>query len=89
MYVCARDGMHVRNISTISASLTSSIAAMSAPFSRSREQMSLRPLSAAMCNAVLPSYNNRETETETDRSGQGHTEKDGHGAETGRQGVVG
>ena len=54
MYVCARYGMHVSYISTIKASLTSFIAAMSAPFSKSREQVSLRPVRAAQCNAVLP-----------------------------------
>ena len=62
---------------------------MSAPFSKSREQVSLWPLKAALCNAVSPIYNNRETETERDRSGQGHTEEDGHGAGAGRQGTVG
>ena len=76
MYVCARDNMHVRYISTISASLTWLLAAMSAPFSKSREQVSLWPLTTARCNAVEPHYNNRETEI--DRSGQGHTEEDGH-----------
>jgi hypothetical protein len=40
------------------------IAAISAPFSKSREQMSLWPLTAALCNAVVPNYNNRETQTE-------------------------
>ena len=65
------------------------VAAMSAPFSKSREQMALWPLWAALCNAVEPPYNNRETETERDRSGQGHTEEDGHGAGAGRQGTVG
>ena len=84
MYVCARDGMHVWYVSTILASLTSFVAAMSAPFSKSREQMSLRPIAAALCNAVSPAYNNRETETERDRSCQGHTEEDGHGAGAGR-----
>jgi hypothetical protein len=39
---------------------------MSAPFSKSREQMSLWPIQAAMCNAVKPPYNNKETETETE-----------------------
>ena len=43
VYVCARDGMHVRYISTISASITWFIAALSAPFSKSREQMSSWP----------------------------------------------
>jgi hypothetical protein len=43
VYVCARDGMHVCYISTILASLTLPLAAMSAPFSKSREQMSLWP----------------------------------------------
>ncbi len=89
MYVCARVGMHVRYISTILASLTLFFAAMSAPFSKSREQVSLWPLAAAMCNAVTPTYNNRETETERDRLGQGHAEEDGHGAGVGRQGIVG
>ncbi len=64
------------------------LAAMSAPFSKSREQMSLWPLQAASCNAVSPFYNNRETDTERDRSGQGHTEEDGHGAGAGRQATV-
>ena len=45
MYVCARDGMHVWLIS-ISASLTSFVAAMSAPFCNSREQISLWPFQA-------------------------------------------
>jgi hypothetical protein len=58
---------------------------MSAPFSKSREQMSLWPLQAALCNAVQPYYNNREAKTDRDRSGQGHTEKGGHGAGAGRQ----
>ena len=61
---------------------------MSAPFSKSREQMSLWPLQAASCNAVQSAYNNRETETERDRSGQGHTEENGHGAREGRKGPV-
>ena len=56
MYVCAWDDMHVRYISSILASLTWSIAAMSAPFSKSREQVSLWPLKAALCNAVWPIY---------------------------------
>jgi hypothetical protein len=61
---------------------------MSAPFSKSREQMFLWPKLAALCNAVVPNNNNRETETETDRSGQGHTKEDGHdtGAGYGRSG---
>jgi len=84
MYVCPRDDMHVCYISTILASLTVVLAAMSAPFSKSREQMSLWPKLAALCNAVWPSYNNRETQTERDRSGQGHAEEDGHGAGAGR-----
>jgi hypothetical protein len=67
VYLCARDGMHVRYISTISASLTKSIAAMSAPFSKSRKQISLWPLRAALCNAVWPYYNNRERDRERDR----------------------
>ena len=37
---------------------------MSAPFSKSREQVSLRPVRAAQCNAVLPYYNYREAEKE-------------------------
>ena len=89
VYVCAWDGMHVQYTSTILASLTWVFAAMSAPFSKSREQMSLRPLKAALCNAVWPNYNNRETETERDKSGQGPTEEDGHGAGAGGQGTVG
>jgi hypothetical protein len=60
---------------------------MSAPFSKSREQMNSWPSQAAQCNAVRPFYNNRETETE--RSDQGHAEEDGHGAGAGRQGTVG
>ena len=40
VYVSARDGMHVRYISTISASLTRFLTAMSAPFFKSREQIS-------------------------------------------------
>jgi hypothetical protein len=67
VYVCARCAVYTE--STLSASLTSFIAAMSVPFSKSREQMSLWPLQAARCNAVSPCYNNRETET--DRSGRG------------------
>ncbi len=51
--------------------------------------MSLRPLKAALCNAVWPNYNNRETETERDRSGQGPTEEDGHSVWAGGQGTVG
>jgi hypothetical protein len=57
---------------------------MSAPFSKSREQMPVWPLQAASCNAVQSAYNNRKTETEINRSGQGHTEEDGHGAGAGR-----
>ena len=30
-----------------------------------------------MCSAVKPTYNNRETETERDRSGQGHAKEEG------------
>ena len=51
--------------------------------------MPLWPKQAALCNAVTPYYNNRETETERDRSGQVNTEEDGHGAGAGRQGTVG
>ena len=51
--------------------------------------MSLWPLPAAQCNAVRPNYNKSETETERDRSGQVHTEEDGHDAGAGRQGTVG
>ena len=40
VYICARDGTHVRYISTISASLTRFLTAMSAPFFKSREQIS-------------------------------------------------
>ena len=82
MYVCARDGMHVWYKSTILASLTWFVAAMSAPFSKSREQISLWPLSAARCNTVLPYYNNRESETREIgqvRSGQVNTEENGPG----------
>ena len=60
MYV-ARYSMHVRYISTISASLTRFVAVMSAPFSKSREQISLWPIRAASCNTGSPPYNNRET----------------------------
>ena len=62
---------------------------MSAPHSKSREQISIRPERDAKCNAVSSPYNNRETETERDRSGQGQTEEDGHGAGAGKQGTVG
>jgi hypothetical protein len=65
------------------------LAVMSAPLSNSREQMSEWPLRAAMCNAVLPTYNNRETETEREKLDKGHTEEDGHCAGAGRQGTVG
>ncbi len=37
---------------------------MSAPFSKSREQMSLDPFEAARCNAVRQFYNNRERDRE-------------------------
>ena len=57
LYVCARDGIHVWYIS-ISASLTMVSAVMSAPFSRSREQMVVWPFQAALCNALRLSYNN-------------------------------
>ena len=87
--VCARDGMHVWYISTISALLTLFLAAMSAPFSKSREQMSLWPIQAAQCNAVWPSYYNRETKTERDMSGQLHTEEVVHGTGAGEQGTIG
>ena len=80
MYVCARYGMHVSYISTIKASLTSFIAAMSAPFSKSREQVSSKG-----CTVQCSIARKRER----DRSGQGHTEEDGHDAGTGRQGPVG
>jgi hypothetical protein len=43
VYVCARAGMHVWHVSTIPASLTWFVAAMSAPFSKSRKQMSSWP----------------------------------------------
>jgi len=55
------------------ASLTPSFAVMSAPILRRSATVSVWPLRAAKCNAVFPNYNNRETETERDRSGQGHT----------------
>ena len=53
------------------ASLTLFLAAMSAPCCRRSAQVSVRPLPAARCRAVDSYYNNRETETERDRSGQG------------------
>ena len=40
---------------------------MSAPFSKSRKQISLWPLRAALCNAVWPYYNNRERDRERQR----------------------
>ena len=55
------------------ASLTLFLAVMSAPILRRSATLSVWPLPAAKYNAVFPSYNNRETETERDRSGQGHT----------------
>ena len=86
VYVCARDNMHVWYVSTISASLTWFLAAMSMPFFKSREQISLWPLTTARCNAVSP-YNNRETETEIDRPGT--QRRMGICAGAGRQGTVG
>ena len=65
------------------------VAAMSAPFSKSREQMSVWPFQAASCNAIEPNYINRETETERDRSGQGHAEEERQGAGAGRQAEYG
>ena len=68
MYVC--EYMHTIRymgcgicISLSAASLTLFLAAMSAPFSRRREHIAVRPLAAARCRAILPSYNNRETKT--------------------------
>ena len=55
------------------ASLTSFLAVMSAPILRRSATVSVWPLAAAQINAVNPFYNNRETEIEKDRSGQGHT----------------
>jgi hypothetical protein len=57
------------------ASLTISLAVMSAPFCRRSEQVSVSPLLAAMWRALHPHYNNRETERQRDRdrSNQRHT----------------
>ena len=52
------------------ASLTLSLAAMSAPFCRRSAQVPVRPFQAAICRADHPRYNNRETETERE-IGQG------------------
>jgi hypothetical protein len=60
------------------ASLTLSLAVMSAPILRRSATVSVWPKKAAACNAVNPNYNNRETETERDRSGQGHTGEEIH-----------
>ena len=49
----------VRYIS-ICGSLTLFVAVMSAPLSRRKEQVAVWPILAAMCNAVQPSYNNRQ-----------------------------
>ena len=75
------------------ASLTLSLAVMSAPCCRRSEQIAVWPLMAALWRAVYPSYNNRETERqrERDRSDQRHTgEKhrhtDNRGGQQGRAG---
>ena len=60
------------------ASLTLSFAVMSAPILRRSAAILVWPPRAALCNAVDPYYNNRETETERDRSGQGHTGEEIH-----------
>jgi hypothetical protein len=60
------------------ASLTLSFAVMSAPILRRSATVSVWPSAAALCTAVHPFYNNRETETERDRSGQGHTGEEIH-----------
>jgi len=69
-YVHTMYGMQCGIYLLISASLTLSLAARSAPFSSSSEQVAVWPLEAALWRGVDPYYNNRETETETDRSGQ-------------------
>jgi hypothetical protein len=70
------------------ASLTMSLAVVSAPCCRRSEQVSVLPLMAASWRAVLPNYNNRETERqrERDRSDQRHTgEKHRHTDRGGQQ----
>jgi len=58
------------------------LASMSAPFSRSREQVVVWPADAALCNAVEPYYNNRETGQVRDT--QTYCTGDGHGTGAGR-----
>ena len=60
------------------ASLTLVFAVISAPISSRSLVVSVWPLMAALCNAVHPYYNKRETETERNRSGQGHTGEEIH-----------
>jgi hypothetical protein len=74
------------------ASLTSSLAVMSAPCCRRSEQTAVWPLLPAKWRAVLLYYNNRETERqrERDRSDQRHTgEKHRHTDRGGQQGRAG
>ena len=61
------------SISLSLASLTPFLAVRSAPRSNKRPHVAVWPLYAAIWSAVRLSYHNRETETERDRSGQGHT----------------
>jgi hypothetical protein len=75
-----------------SASLTLSLAVMSAPCCRRSEQTAVWPYQAALWRAVQSNYNNRETERqrERDRSDQRHTgEKHRHTDRGGQQGRVG
>jgi hypothetical protein len=74
------------------ASLTMSLAVMSAPCRRRSEQAAVWPQRAVQWRAVLPPYNNRETERqrERDRSDQRHTgEKHRHTDRGGQQGRAG
>ena len=66
--MCIRYDVWVAVLYSSPASLTLVSAAMSAPFSIRREHVGVWPHAAAICKAVQPPYNNRETET--DRSGQ-------------------
>ncbi len=71
---------------SISLSLTlftMSFAVRSAPLSNRRPHIVAWPFIAARWSAVLPYYHNRETETERDRSGQGHTAQEKRRQETG------
>ncbi len=70
-------------ISLSLASLTLVLAVRSAPRSNKRPQMAVWPFLAAKCSAVWSVYHNRETETERDRSGQGHTAQEKRRQETG------